>query len=51
MYSCAMVPSGVTPCFIASHTLEVPANRSGISRLKVPITSSCQAREKRRRVP
>ena len=51
MYSCAMVPSGVTPCFIASQTFEVPAKRSGISRLKVPMTSSCQSREKRRRVP
>src|SRR6185436_4836587 len=25
MYSCAIVPSGVTPCFIASSTFDVPA--------------------------
>ena len=51
MYSCASVPSGVTPFFIASQTLEVPAKYCGTSRLSVAMTSSCQASEKRRRVP
>ena len=51
MYSCAMVPSGVMLLRIANQTLEVPAKFCGISRLKVCSTSSCQSREKRRRVP
>jgi hypothetical protein len=51
MYSCAMVPSGVRLLRIANSTFEVPAKYSGTSRLSVCSTSSCQAPEKRRRVP
>ena len=42
-------PAGCCAC--ANQTLEVPAKFCGISRLKVCSTSSCQSREKRRRVP
>src|SRR6218665_805973 len=60
-YSCAIVPSGVTPSFIAYSTLLVPANcpgPAGASAHWSPVprratstrkTSSCQARLKRRR--
>ena len=50
-YSCAIVPSGVSPCSIAKRTLLVPTKCFAMSRLSVRMTSSCHAREKRRRVP
>ncbi len=50
-YSCAIVPSGSTPCFIAYQTLLVPAKFSPSASRSPTITSSCQVREKRRRVP
>ena len=50
-YSCAIVPSGVRSCRRARSTLEVPTNLGPMPLLSVAITSSCQSREKRLRVP
>ena len=50
-YSCAIVPRGIRPSRIARLTLLVPTKCLGMSRFSVPITSACQSREKRRRVP
>jgi hypothetical protein len=65
-YSCAMVPSGIRPSFMAYSTLLVPANCGSRApggactagevtapsrAVSVRSTSSCQSLEKRRRVP
>ena len=51
-YSCAIVPSGVRPCSMREQDVAGAGELlRRTSRFSVRSTSSCQAREKRRRVP